>query len=95
MISLQSAEGAIKPGGNVLNVERASTSASMSKGKMGKKQKPSAKGPNVGPTPKIEKSKGKGKGRKDGKGKGLVSNAGYLATGKGTVWTSQLRRSKV
>ena len=53
MSSLQSAEGVIKPGGNVLNVERASTSASMPKGKKGKKKKSSAKGSRVGPTPKI------------------------------------------
>ena len=70
MSSLQSAEGVIKPRGNVLNVERTSTFASMPKGKKGKKKKPSAKGPKVGPTPKIGKSKGKGKGKKDGKGKG-------------------------
>ena len=62
MSSLQSVEGVIKPGSNVLNVERASTSASIPKGKKGKKKKPSAKGPRVGPTPKIGKSKGKGKG---------------------------------
>ena len=68
--SLQSAEGEIKLGGNVLNVERASTSTSLPKGNKGKKKKPSAKGPRVGPTPKIGKSKGKGKGKKDGKGKG-------------------------
>ena len=59
--SLQLAEWVIKPGGNVLNVEMASTSATMWKGKKGKKKKPSAKGPRVGPTPKIGKSKGKGK----------------------------------
>ena len=69
MSSLQSTEGVIKPGGNILNVERAFTSASMPKGQKGKKKKPSAKGPRVGPTPKIGKSKGKGKGKKDGKGK--------------------------
>ena len=51
MSSLQSAEGVIKPGGNVFNVERASASASMLKGRKGKKKKPSAKGPKVGPTP--------------------------------------------
>ena len=49
-------EGVIKPGGNALNVERASTSASIPKGKKGKKKKPSAKGLRVGPTPKIGKS---------------------------------------
>ena len=42
MSSLQSVEGVIKPGGNILNVERASTFASMPKGKKGKKKKPSA-----------------------------------------------------
>ena len=41
MSSLQSTEGVIKPEGNVLNVERASTSASLPKGKKGKKKKPS------------------------------------------------------
>ena len=69
MSSLHSAKGVIKPGGNVLNVERASTSTSIPKGKKGKKKNPSTKGPRVGPTPKIGKSKGKGKGKKDGKGK--------------------------
>ena len=70
MSPLQSVEGVIKPEGNVLNVERASASTSMPKGKTRKKKKPSAKGPRVGPTPKIGKSKGKGKGKKDGKRKG-------------------------
>ena len=76
MSSLQSADGVIIPGGNVLNVERASTSTSMPKGKKGKKKKPSAKGPKVRPTPKIGKSKGKGKGKKDGKGKGNCFQCG-------------------
>ena len=70
MSSLQSTEGVIKPGGNILNIQRASTSASMSKGKKGKKKKPCAKGPRNGPIPKIGKSKRKGKWKKDGKGKG-------------------------
>ena len=61
-----------------MNVERASTSASMPKGKKGKKKKPSAKGPKVGPTPKIAKSKGKGKGKKDGKGKETCFQYGVL-----------------
>ena len=76
MSSLQSAEGVIKPWANVLNVERASTSASMPKGKKGKRKKPSTKGPRVGQTPKIGKSKGKGKGKKDGKGKGNCFQCG-------------------
>ena len=76
MSSLQSAEGIIKPGGNILNVERASTSASMPKGKKGKKKKPCTKDPRVKPTPKIGKSKGKGKGKKDGKGKGNCFQCG-------------------
>ena len=59
-----------------MNVERASTSASMPKGKKGKKKKPSAKGPKVGPTPKIGKYKGKGKGNKDGNGKGNCFQCG-------------------
>ena len=70
MSSLQLVKGVIKSGGNVLNVERAYTSASIPKGKKGKKKKPSTKGLRVGPTPKIGKSRGKGKGKKDGKGKG-------------------------
>ena len=69
MSSLQSAEGVTKPRGNVLNVDRVSTSASMPKGKKGERKKPSTKGPRVGPTPKIAKSKGKGKEKKDGKGR--------------------------
>ena len=69
MSFLQSAKGVIKPGGNILNFERASTSTSMLKGNKGKNKKPSAKGPRVGQIPKISKSKGKGKGKKDGKGK--------------------------
>ena len=88
MSSLQSAEGVIKPRGNVLNVERASTSASIPKGKKGKKKKRSAKGLRVGPTPKIDKSKGNGKGKTDGKAKEIISNVGYLATGRGTARTS-------
>ena len=76
MSSLQLAEGVIKPWGNVLNIERTSTSTSMPKGKRGKKKKPSAKGPKVGPTPKIGKSKGKSKGKKDGKGKGNCFQCG-------------------
>ena len=88
MSSLQSAEGVIKPWGNVLNVERASTSTSMSKGKKGKKKKPSAKGPKVGPIPKIAKSKEKEKGRRMARAKELVSNVRYLATGRGTAQTS-------
>ena len=80
MSSLQSAEGVIKLGGNVLNIERASTSTSMPKGKKGKKKKPSAKGPKVG-DPKIAKSKG----RKMARVKEIISNAGYLATRRGTA----------
>ena len=55
-------EGVIKPGGNVLNAERTSTSTAMLKDNKGKKNKPSAKGPRVRPTSKIGKSMGKGKG---------------------------------
>ena len=62
MSSLQSADGVIKPVGSILNVEKASSSTSMSKGKKGKKKNPGAKGSMVGPTPKICKSKGNGKG---------------------------------
>ena len=76
MSSLQSTEGVIKPGGNILNVERAFTSASMPKGKKGKNKKPITKGPRVEPTPKIGKSKGNGKGKKDGKGKGNCFQCG-------------------
>ena len=76
MSSLQSAEGVIKLGDNVLNVERASTSAFMPKGEKRKKKKPSTKGPRVGPTHKIGKFKGKGKGKKNGKGKGNCFQCG-------------------
>ena len=38
MSCLQSPEGVIKPGGNVLNVERASTSTSIPKGKKGEEE---------------------------------------------------------
>ena len=82
MSFLQSAEGVIKPRGNVLNVECVSTSTSMPKGNSGKKKKkPSAKGLRVGPNPKIGKSKGKAKGKNDGKGKGncfQCRELGYL-----------------
>ena len=76
MSSLQSAEGVIKLGGNILNVEMDSTSASIPKGKKEKKKKPSAKGRRVGRTPKIGKSKANGKGNKDGKGKGNCFQCG-------------------
>ena len=76
MSSLQSVKGVIKPRGNVLNVERACTSASMTKGKKGKKKKHSDKGPKVGPIPKIAKSKGKDKGKKDGQGRGNCFQCG-------------------
>ena len=65
---------------SLFNVKWASTSASIPKGKKEKKKKPSDKGPKVGPTPKIGKSKGK----KMARAKETVSNAGYLATGRGT-----------
>ena len=68
------------PGGNVLNVERASTSASMPKGKKGKKKKPSAKGPRVKPTLKLVNLRARAKE--------IVSNARNLATGRGTARTS-------
>ena len=56
--SLQSTKGVIKPRGNILNVEKVSTSTSMLKGKKVKKKKPSAKGPRIGPPHKIGKSIG-------------------------------------
>ena len=53
----------IKPGGNVLNVEKGSSSSrSVLKGKK-EKNKTSTGGPSVEPVPKIAKSKGKGKGK--------------------------------
>ena len=53
----------IKPGGNVLNIEKGSSSPrSALKGKKEKK-KIGTGGPSVGPVPKIAKSKGKGKGK--------------------------------
>ena len=60
----------------------------MLKGKKGKKKKPSAKRLRVGPTPKIGKSKERVKGRRMARAKEIVSNAGYLATGRGTARTS-------
>ena len=74
MSSLQSAEGVIKPEGSILNVERASTSASM--GKKGKKNKPSAKGLELDEPQRLARAKK------------IVSNVGYLATRRGTAWTS-------
>ena len=76
MSSLQSVEGVTRPWSNVLNVEKASTFASMLKPKKEKKKKPSTMGPIVGPTPKIGKSKGNGKRKKDGKGKGNCFQCG-------------------
>ena len=59
----------IKPGGNVLNVEKCSSfSRSTPKGKKEKK-KAGTSGPSVGPVPKIAKSKGKGKEGGRGRGK--------------------------
>ena len=72
MSSLQAAEGVIKPGGNVLNVEKGySSSRSTPKGKKEKK-KTGTGGPSVGPVLKIAKSKGKGKenAKVGGHGKG-------------------------
>ena len=88
MSSLQSAEGVIKPGGNVLNVERASTSASMPKGKKGKKKKSSTMGPRVGPTLRFANLRERVKGRRMARVKEIVSNAGNLATRRGTAHTS-------
>ena len=63
MSSLQATEWVIKPGGNVLKVEKGSSSSrSAPKGKKEKK-KTSTGGPSVGLVPKIAKSKGKGKGK--------------------------------
>ena len=63
MSFLQAAKGVIKPRGNVLNVERGSSSSrSVPKCKKEKK-KTGTGGPSVGPVPKIAKSKGKGKGK--------------------------------
>ena len=70
MSSLQAAEWVIKSGGNVLNVEKcSSTSLSAPKGKKEKK-KTGAGGPSVGPVPKITKSK------ENGNGKGMVGGCG-------------------
>ena len=63
MSSLQAAEGVIKLGGNVLNVEKGSYSSRFAlKGKKEKK-KIGTGGPSVGPVPNIAKSKGKREGR--------------------------------
>ena len=67
MSSLQAVEGVIKPGGNVLNIEKGSSSSrSAPKGKKEKK-KTGTGGPSVGPVPKIAKYKGKVGGRGRGK----------------------------
>ena len=71
-----------------MNVERASTSASMLKGNKGKKKKPSAKGPRVGPTLRLANLRERVKGRRMERAKEIVSNVGYLATGRGTAQTS-------
>ena len=69
MSSLQAAEGVIKPGGNILNVEKGSSSSrSAPKGK-NEKKKIDISGPSVRPVPKIAKSKGKGKVGGSGRGK--------------------------
>ena len=78
MSSPESVERVIKLGGNIMNIEKTSTFASKPKGKKGKKKQFSAKGPRVGPTPKIGKSKGKGKEKKDGKGKENCFQCGEL-----------------
>ena len=69
MSSLQSGEGVIRPGSIVLNVEKATTSNSMPKGKKGKKKKkkkkPSTKGPRVGPrTLRLANLRERAKGRR-------------------------------
>ena len=72
MSYLQSAKGVIKPGGNVLNVDKCSfSSRSALKGKKEKK-KAGTTGPSVGPVPNIAKykGKGKGKGKEGGHGRG-------------------------
>ena len=71
-----------------MNVERASTSDSMPKGKKEKKKKPSAKGPRVGPTLRLENLREMAKGRRMARAKEIVSNVGYLATRRGTARTS-------
>ena len=74
MSSLHAAEGLIKPGGNVLNVEKGSSSSRFApKGKKEKK-KTGTGGLSVGPVKKITKFKRKGKGK--GKGKGKVGGHG-------------------
>ena len=60
MSSFQATNEVIKPGGNVLNIEKGSSSIFVSKGKK-VKQKASIGGPSIGSIPKIAKSKGKGK----------------------------------
>ena len=71
MSSHQAAKGVIKPGGNVLNGEKGSSSSrSALKGKKEKK-KTDTGGPSVGPIPKITKSRGKEKGKEKVGGRGM------------------------
>ena len=76
-------EGVIKLGGNVLNVERESSSSrSAPKGKKGKK-KAGTSGPSVGLVPKIAKSKAKGKAKGRGGGQGRGKCFYYSEKGHG------------
>ena len=69
MSCLQVAKGVIKPGGNILNVKKGSSSSrSAPKGKKEKK-KTYNDGLSVGPIPKIAKSKGNEKVGGRGRGK--------------------------
>ena len=62
MSSHQAAKGVIKPRGNILNIEKGSSSQYMPKDKKGQK-KDGTGGPSVRSVPNIAKSKGKGKGK--------------------------------
>ena len=72
MSSLQAAEGVIKPGGNVLNIEKISSSSCSASKVKKEKKKAGIGGSSVGPVSKIAKSKenGKGKGNEGGHGRG-------------------------
>ena len=88
MSFLQSVEGLIKPGGNVFNVERASTSASMPKGRKGKRRSLTLRVQKLYQPLRLQNLREKEKGRRMVRAKELVSDAGYLATGRGTARTS-------
>ena len=88
MSSLQSAEGVLKPRGNILNVERASPSASMPKARRGRRRSLSLRVQRLDQPLRLANLRERVKGRRMARAKDAVSNAGYLATRRGTARTS-------